>query len=349
MEELLIVAACLSLNALLAAAEMAFVTVGRAPIRILAQRGSKPAKTLLELKNKPERILSVIQIGITFVGALAAAVSGVGAEESLSPGIERSLGVSEGVSEFIAIALVTIPLTYFNVVLGELVPKTISLKRPTQIALLAAPWLKVFDRALSPLITLLEMSTKIILRLLKSRPEPSVTDSDAVVDLGQLKTQTQQYVLNMINAEKKRASDVMIPWSDVNFVNKSDTRDAVEEVVLRSGHTRLPVVEGETVVGLLHTKEFMNLAKNPDIAWQDHLRPVLRFRDHEPILNILLRMQDSRSHLAIVYDRKDFIGVIALEDIVEEFVGDLYDEDDDGRISRLMAKTRTKKSATRVP
>ncbi len=159
MLEGLIILICLLLNALLAGAEMAFVTVSRPTLRELVRQGHTEAKLLLGLRENPERTLSVVQVGITLIGALAAAVGGAGAEELLSPGIETSLGVGGNTADTIAIGLVVLPLTYLTVVIGELVPKTLALKNSLKFALRASPWLLMFDKVFGPVVTLLEWSS----------------------------------------------------------------------------------------------------------------------------------------------------------------------------------------------
>lgn len=319
---------------------MAFVAAGRAQIRMAAERGSKNARTLLALKSNPERILSVIQVGITLVGAVAAAVSGAGAEDAVAPVLMRWLPLDADTAVGLSIALIVLPLTYLNVVFGELIPKTISLKKPMTIALAAAPWLKMFDRIFSPLISLLENSTKLVMAWIGMKAEEPAVAAEEFVDIGGLKNKTREYVLNTINAEKKRARDVMLPWGSVNFVRRSDPLEKVEEVALRSGHTRLPVYDEGNVVGLVHTKEFMALLKAGQSDWRAQIRPILRFRAGEPILAILQRMQESRSHMAAVYEQMDVVGIVALEDIMEEIVGDLFDEDDDGKVRRFIGRIR---------
>lgn len=339
--EIFLVLACLILNGLLAAAEMAFVSVGRPQLRALAAKGIKSAKILLELKSRPERVLSVIQVGITLVGAVAAAVSGAGADEKLSPLLQERFQIHESTAEIIAILVIILPLTYLNVVFGELVPKTISLRRPMKIALIAAPWLRYFENLFSPVISVFEKSTKLALAWwLPKNERATEVSTDDIVELGNLQTQTKQYVLNMIHAEKMKARDIMVPWDAVNRLRKEMSATEVESIVLQSGHTRMPVLDGEDLVGLLHTKEFMSLLKANQREWQKHIRPLLKFRAGEPILNILLKMQESRNHLAAVYQGFNPVGVITLEDIVEEIIGDLFDEDDDGRMRKFLARFR---------
>lgn len=344
MEEIVLIGICLILNGLLAAVEMAFVSVSRPQLRAYAAKGSKHANSLLLLRQKPERILSILQIGITLVGTAAAAVSGVGAEEVLSPWIQNKFKLDENAAEFLSLFIVVLPLTYVSVVFGELVPKAISLKKPYKIALVATPWLRFFDNILSPAVSALEKSTQLVVRaFFKSSPEVSPSTED-ILEMAELQTHTRQYILNLVHAEKRRAEDVMVTWDSVNFVKKGESIAEVEKVIMDSGHTRLPVMDVEVtnVLGLIHSKELLRLIESGEKNWFEHIRPILRVRGREPILDIFLKMQQNRSHLAVVYDRMNIIGIITLEDIVEEVMGDLFDEDDDQKIRKLLS-TRNKK------
>lgn len=264
MLELFIVLMCLVCNALLAGAEMAFVAVSKPGLRGLVRQGHRKAELLLTLREHPERTLSVIQIGITLVAALAGAVSGAGAEEELSPTIEAWFGVAETTADTMAIGIVVLPLTYCTVVIGELVPKTLALKHAQDVALRAAPWLSYSDKILGPLVTLLEWSTKRLLNLLSLWPKRSghVEHGESVedtVELGALSMQHRQYVLNLVDLETKRVQDIYLPWEQVIAVDVAHSAQDVEAVVITSGHTRLPVLKGAAVAGILNTKEFIAL------------------------------------------------------------------------------------------
>ena len=135
MFEFIVIAVCLLINAILSCVEMAFVTVSRPHLKQLAGKGNTAAKRILKLKETPERTLSVLQIGITLVGAISAAIGGAGAEESFSPYLQNRFGLTEDVAEGLAIVSIVLPLTYLSVVVGELVPKSLALKFPMKLAL----------------------------------------------------------------------------------------------------------------------------------------------------------------------------------------------------------------------
>lgn len=336
--EWLIVAVCLVLNALLAAAEIAFVSLTRSQVRELVKTGKKSAAILFELRENPERTLSVIQIGISLVGALAAAVGGVEATQSVAPHIEISLGIRTSYAEALAIALLVIPLTFLNVIFAELVPKTLALRNPQKIALVSARWLMRLDTVFLPIVDFLEWATKKILSVFfpKSRPAAANTGSDTV-ELDQLSSQARQYVLNLVGLEKKRVRDVMLPWAQVDHVFYSQTVTEVESLALRSGHTRLPVIAEGQLFGIINTKELVALVKAGSDKWTQIVRPMSRVTDVETLFKALRQMQEKRSHLSAVFHGTDLVGIVTMEDILEEVIGEIYDEDDDGALRRILS------------
>lgn len=340
MTQILIVLGCLILNALFAAVEMAFVTIGKPELRNRAKNGEARAKNLLEMRENPEKALSVIQIGITLVGAISAAVSGAGAEESLAPIYEARLGVSEQLSEVLAIASVVLPLTYFSVVLGELVPKSIALKYPNMVLGFGVSLLKVGIRLFGPVVTLLEVSTKSVMSMLfpkKPGEAPSVEPEVGELDITSLSKTHRQYMLNLAEIEKKRVKDIILPWANVDSISKAATFDDVLACVIRSGHTRIPVIDLEGAVsGVLHSKEFLAFAAAGNQDWQSIVRTTVNVSGSDNLLGTLRRLQEQKKHMGIVYEGT-LIGIVTIEDIVEEVIGEIFDEDDDGLIRKLLA------------
>lgn len=334
MTQFLVVVVCLFINMLLSGSEMAFVTVSRQQLKRISGT-NRSARTLLRLKANPERTLSVIQIGITLVGAIAAAVGGAGAEEALSPLLMAKYGLSERLAEALAIIMVVIPISYFNIVIGELFPKSMALRNALPISLWAANWLFIAERVLSPFVNILEFSTNILIKLFtfgKSK-QGSLDHTDiAIEDLPQ---QAKQYVVNIVSADKKVARDIMLPWKDVVFINKTDDYTQVEAVVMQSRHTRLPVMSDDEVIGIINTKEFLALRNNHE--WQGVIRPILKFKAFEPLFKILVHMQEHKSHLAVIYEQNRPVGLVTMEDIFEEIIGDVFDEDDDELLKKILA------------
>ncbi|WII71185.1 hemolysin family protein [Bdellovibrio sp. 22V] len=335
MTEVLVVAICLLFNMILSGSEMAFVTVNRQQLRRLAGTDRR-ARLLLKLKENPERTLSVIQIGITVVGAIAAAVGGAGAEEALTPYFMQTFAVGEQTAEAISIAAVVIPISYLSVVIGELVPKTVALRNPLSIALWTSQGLYLGEKILSPAVTVLESSTNLILKLTRISFK-SVPHDHHDIALEDLPQQTKQYVVNIVSADKKVAREIMLPWKEVIYVRKDDELEDVETIIMNSRHTRLPVLDGAEVIGLINTKEFLTARRYGNTDWQSLIRPILKFKAFEPLFKILLRMQEQKSHLAVIYERDNCVGLVTMEDIFEEIIGDVFDEDDDGLIKKILA------------
>jgi putative hemolysin len=356
----LIILFCLSMNAVFAAVEMAFVTADKPRLRQLAKDGNIHARRILALRKNPERTLSILQIGISVVGAVAAAVGGVGAVGTLGPWFVKYFSFGKNTAEVLALFAVVLPLTYFNVVASELVPKSLALRNPLAIALRAAPWLALFDRVLSPIVSLLEDSTRLVLRLFRRRVIATAStnisgesgDNGDAVELDLLSNQTREYVLNLVELEHRRIADVSHPWNQVISVRKTDSENDVERTVLNSGHTRLPVLEGdsESIAGIINTKEFMVLRATDGGDWRTLIRPVVRVDETSSILRALRLMQERHSHLSITYRNGIRTGIVTIEDILEEVIGDLYDEDDDGIYRRLFAaNAKVRARARRLP
>lgn len=345
MISLIAVFLCLILNAVFAASEIALVSLSRSSLREEIKHGNKQATLLLSLRENPERTLSVIQIGITFVGALAAAISGASADKLLSPYLQYLLGIGAHTAEIVSIIIIVLPLTYFSVVLGELVPKTLALRRPMFIALKTAPYLDLCARFISPVATLLEWSTKKILsqishKQLQSEVELESSPSSNIMSLDHLSPANRQYVLNIFRIERTTLKEIFIPWKETVFIYKKSPIHEIEQIIVSSGHTRLPVLDEDRVVGILNAKELLAFHHEGNEDWLALIRPVIFLDEQTPILSALRALQDKHSHMAIVTNAGKRSGVVTMEAIFEEIVGDIYDEDDDGALEKILSVHR---------
>jgi putative hemolysin len=338
MLDFLIVIACLIINAFFSAYEMAFVTVSREEIDELDENGSTQ-KRLNLFKNKPERTLSVIQIGITLVGAIAAAVGGTGAVESLEPWIVENYGFSNSFAEAISVAVVIIPLTYFSVVFGELVPKTIALKHPLKVIGFGTSILSFIDSFLSPIVTFLEVSTNFLLKILNLNDSQQEDESmGEAVEIGNLPEYHQKFVRNLVALKGRKVSKAMISWDKVAHLNFSDSEEEVRAKVNITPHSRLPVVDGDVIVGILLKKELPELREQMQNPWQGILRPAVRAKDSEKVLEAFLRMQEKQAPLAVVENEDgQYVGIITIEDFIEEVVGDINDKSDNSHATKVLS------------
>lgn len=343
MVEILVILVCLCLNALLALVEMAFVSVSKSEIKSLSKNNNLALK-LLKLRERPERTLSVLQIGITIVGAVSAAVGGIGAEEKVSPYFEQH-GLSESFAQFVAVVLVVVPITFLNTVIGELVPKTLALRFPMKIALRSVYALNLAEKILSPFVEILEKSTQICLKFFSSGQKSSSSpagESAESLNISNLSNAHQQYVINLVHIETKRIRDIMLPWDKVNFIHAHCNLNEVLSMVIKSGHTRLPVISEDEVIGILHSKEFITFISSGDENWKNIIRPILKIGPNEGILRTLRLMQEKKSHMALVLNDGEKLGILTLEDIFEEVIGDIYDEDDDGMLRKVLSQRMIK-------
>lgn len=327
MLEFIVVIICLILNAILSGTEMAFVSTGRAHLRELARQGSAKAQHLIEMKSRPERILSIIQIGITLVGAIAAAVGGAGAEESLSPYFESRFHISPDTAESISLALVVLPLTIFSVIFGELFPKAIALRNPTRIAMMMTPFLRISDKFLSPIINLMENSTNLMLHLFNIKQSTGV-DTGADDRPG--------YAVSFGIMKRLNVKDIMVSIREVILLNCDMAIQDVSKVISESGHTRLPVKKENRITGILNSKEFHLFKESNQTDWLTIVRGALYLEENTDIMTALKMLQGQHKHMAIVISAGEPVGIVTIEDIIEEFVGDIFDEDDDNLVKQLV-------------
>jgi len=330
MFEIIVILICLFLNAILSCVEMAFVTVSKPHLRKLSNEGDKQARKVLLLRSNPERVLSVLQIGITLVGAISAAVGGAGAEESLSPLFMDFFNISEKAAETLSIIAVVIPLTYLSVVIGELVPKTLALRFPMRFAKLGSYFLFAMDRFFAPVVFLLEISTKIIIfPFVKKMGIESVSEQSSSIDIDDLHDSNKQFVFNLIGMDKRKVKDILVPWAAVTKISAGAHYTEVLDLIRSTRYTRFPVInEDEVLVGILHAKDFNSEAEVSRLNWNELIRPAIYINSEEPILNSLKAMQNKKSHIAAVRNKGEVLGIVTLEDIFEEVIGDIYDDDD---------------------
>jgi len=335
-----IIVVCILLNAFLAGSETAFVATRKSILKLKAEEGIKRASLLLKLRENPERTLSVIQVGITFLGALASAVAGALAKGKISIWILNTLHLDKSLSEMLSILLVVLPITYASVVIGELVPKTITLRNPDFFALKTAPILKALSIVFYPIVIVLEKSTRFVTKMLpKKHLSKEVQKNGQILELDVISKPTQKYVLNIVKIERVTVGEILLKWEDTTIVALSQTMDEVEHVALMSGHTRIPVTKEGKVIGVINTKELMVLSKANKTNWKSIIRETIFVKEDIPILAALRLMQEKRMLLVIVLsNNQEILGIVTLEEILEEIVGDIYDEDDYSSIRKLLTR-----------
>jgi putative hemolysin len=315
---------CLVLNGLIACVEMAFVSASPHELKKLAGQGNTRAARILKLRTNPERTLSVLQIGLTLVSAVSAAVGGMGAEEKLAPLFESGFGVSEVTSEYLALACIVIPITFLTVVFGELVPKAFALREAVRIDLWAVRVLEVADRVLAPAITCMEVVTKAVVKLFgRSRAHSDEFEDPPIVLLEGMSESNRAYVRAMAELVQCKLEDILVPFSRVATLDYAMDPDTVLRVMLASGHTRLPVLSNGDVVGFLHAKEFTAACLlHGHRHWHQTIRPLYRVYVNATPLDVLRDLQERKERIVLVVGgHGDLVGLVSVEDILEHAVG----------------------------
>ena len=327
------------LNAFFASAEMAIVSVNRNRIKMLADDGNKKASLLVDLLEEPNKFLSTIQVGITLAGFFSSASAATGISEVIGASLSQ-LGIPYAQS--ISLVVITIILSYFTLVFGELVPKRIALQKSEQMAMLSVrPIVFVFKFA-KPFVKLLSLSTNVLLRVIGMsdtdlEEKVSREEIKSLVDAGEEYGVINQIEKEMINSifdfDDKLAKEVMTPRTEVYMINIKLPL-SIEEL-LEENYSRIPVYEGDmdNIIGILYLKDFLHEAyqvgfENVDIKKLLH-RPYF-VPECKNIDQLFKELQKSKHHLAVLIDEYGgFSGIVTIEDLIEEVMGDINDEYDD--------------------
>lgn len=328
-------------NAFFAGAEMATVSVNKNKIKIFAEDGNKNALLLQELLKEPTRFLSTIQVAITLSGFLASASAATSFSYPLSV-IMTKLGIPYG--ETIAIVLVTIILSFFTLVFGELVPKRIALQKAETISLFTVKPILFISKLTSPFIKFLSLSTNFILQILGMKAENleeniSKEEIKSMIEAGQANgvfNETEKEMINSIfEFDDILASEIMIPRTDVYSIKIDVPINEYLDELLATKHSRIPVYEEDidNIIGILYIKDLILEARNKGFENID-IRSIL----HKPYLvpesknidTLFKEMQKSKKYIAILIDEYGgFSGIVTMEDLVEEVMGNIDDEYDD--------------------
>lgn len=328
------------LNGFLAAAEIALVSARRAVIKMEAESGSKSAQTVLRLTEDPSRFMAAIQIGITLVGFGASATAAVTLADPVADWLS-SLGLPwvSRAAAGLAVFFVTLLISYVTLVVGELAPKRLGLQRAESVAKVVAGPISLLQAAAAPLIWILTRSTDIVARLLGVRPgcgRPGVTEEEIkllVTEQGTLLPDEKRMIHEIFELGDMVAKEIMVPRVDMRMLEDTVSVGEAIEVFKESGFSRLPVFAGDadTVVGIAMLKDLVGpvSAGMMDERVGRFVRPAVFVPETKSILVMLKDMQAAHNHLAIVVDEYGgTAGLVTIEDIVEEIIGEVVDEFD---------------------
>ncbi len=331
-----LVVAFVLVGGLFAAAEIALVSLRDGQARSLATR-SKRGRTVAELNEDPNRFLAAVQVGVTLAGFLSAAFGGATLSDDLKP-VLVDAGVPDGVAQPLALVLVTIAISYLSLVFGELAPKRLALQRAESVALLLGPPVDKVSKVFRPIIWLLSVSTNAVVRLVGGDPDAKseqMSDEElrelvnAHETLGE---EERRIVEDVFEAGDRQIREVMIPRTEVDFLDAGTPVYKAAREALTKPHSRYPVIRGsaDDVIGFVHVRDLLD----PDMSGRslrvgELARDTLVLPWTRPILAALADMRREGTHLAIVADEYGgTAGIVTMEDLVEELVGDIRDEYD---------------------
>ena len=329
------------LNGLFVAAEIAFVTVRRTRLDELADEGDRRAARALRLLKDPGRFLAVIQVAITFLGALASAVAAVSIVELLATPLSGVSWIGERAG-VLALLVVTLLVSVVSIVLGELIPKGFALANPDRIALAASGPISLFAKIVSPLVALLVLLTKVISKPFgidpTRTPELSAAEIRLIVEQGSqqgvLEAEEEQMISAVMSLSDSKLHEVMVPRIDIVAIDQEATFDEAVEVVLKEGHSRTPLYRESVdhIVGILYAKDLLRLiaAGGPRPRLRDIMRPALFVPESQSVDDLLHELQRRKVHMAVVLDEYGgTAGLVTIEDLLEEIVGEIQDEFDE--------------------
>jgi len=346
--ELLIILTMITLNAIFSAYEMALASISRTRLTYLVTTNRNGAIEALFMKDRMEASLAVVQLGVTLVGSIAAAIGGAGITESLNPYFQKILGLSKDFAEFLSLVTLIIPLSAFTIIFAELIPKIYAIKNSEWVILKLSKIMIYFSTVANPVVSCMESIVKAAIKFIDKKKPNNKQDPDTQSSLYELTAalslartsrlidaQQEKIVLSAAQLSLRPIRDVMIPVADICMIPQNCT---LSEALIRAHldmHTRFPVCSNindpQTIQGYINFKDIIAALKiNPeDPTIKGTIRPLMKFVDTTPISKVLERMIQEKLHIGLVEnEQKKIIGMITQEDIIEELVGEIEDEYD---------------------
>ena len=316
---------CVVLSAYFSATETAFNSVNRIRLKSLAEKGDEKAALVLKLLEEYDKLLTTILIGNNLVNIAATALATVIFVRML--GEDRGTGVA------------TLVITLVLLIFGEVTPKSLAARFPERTAGLSAPALRVLMVLMTPLTALFSLWKKLLTMIVKDEEDRSITEDelltmvDVAEDEGGINEQESALLRNSIDFMDQEAQDILTPRVDIEGVEKGESREAIAERFAETGYSRLPVYEGDLdhIVGILYQKDFYNKFyqdEGKDVS--SIIRPVIFVSEHRKLGNLLRELQQKKMQIAVVLDEFGGTrGIVTMEDILEELVGEIWDEHDE--------------------
>jgi len=342
LSQIIVLIILIFLNAFFAAAEMAFVSLNDAKIDRQAKEGNKKAKSIQKMLKDPSKFLATIQIGITFAGFLSSAFASEAFASELAPVLNNLIPqVSVGVWNSVSIVLITIILSYFTLIFGELVPKRLAMKYSEQIAFGTVKIIRGVAVVTSPFVKFLTFSTNIVSKIfgVSGEEEETVTEEEIrmMVDVGEEKGTINKTEKEMINNvfefDDKIVSEIMIPRTEMFAVDaNSSISEVIEELSDDGRYSKIPVYEEDLdeITGIVYVKDILTSQKNKNNKIKTLVKDAYYVSESKPIRELFDELRQNKKQIAIIIDEYGGTsGMVTMEDILEEIVGEIYDEYDE--------------------
>jgi putative hemolysin len=339
--EILILVLLILMNGLFSLSEMAVVSARKVRLQQRAEEGSRGARTALNLASQPTRFLSTVQIGITLIGILSGAFGGATIAETLTAYFARFPAL-EPYSKAIGVGIVVTVITYFSLVIGELVPKRLALNNAERIATFIAPLMQFVAAIARPFVSLLSVSTELVVRFLGIKPasEPSVTEEEVKIlieqgrESGIFEDVEQEIVERVFRLSDRSVNSLMTHRSEIVWLDVEDPLEENIQKILNSGHTNFVVCKGEfdNVIGVLRAKDLLRGFVDGGAISIPHSLPMPPFvPEGVDALQAVARLRHDKSPVALVVDEYGSIdGMVTLTDVLEAIVGDIPALDEKG-------------------
>jgi putative hemolysin len=344
-EQILILIFLILLNGLFAMSEIAIVSSRKSRLEELLRKGNKNARLVLRISESPNRFLSTVQVGITFIAILIGVFGGTGLAHLLDTKL-FSLGISEPLSSNLSLIIIIFLITFFSIIVGELVPKRIGMTNPESIAMAIAKPMYGLSKIMLPFVWLLSTTTEFIINIfnLHKKGDSQVTEDEIKAlleegtEVGEIQEIEQDIVERVFHLGDQRVGALMTNRNDIIWLNTEDDNDTNLKILTDNTHSVYPLCEKELdhVLGIIYAKDLLiAMLKDPDLELRKYIKKVNIVPSDKKTYQVLEKFKETRIHCGLVVDEFGSIeGIVTINDILDGLVGDITDMDEPEVIKR---------------